>query len=145
MSRHNPRNTEGIEAHAAARAAETRERVEAALTRLRDRGDKVTFASVARESGLSRSALYSNEFVKVRIRSAMSLQQTPRKSKEKPAKEAKDRIAALTERVGELERQKLLLIAQLVEMELIREENKELRRMLDARSKPQPVKVLSKR
>ena len=111
------RNTEGIRAHAASRAEETRARAEAAIETLKGRGERITFAAVARESGLSRSSLYSNDYVKVRIQSLKALEAAPDRASEKSRGDGSRRLTELADRVRELEEQKLMLVAQLAEME----------------------------
>lgn len=129
------KNIEGLITHAQARSADTQARAETAIKQLKADGEKVTFAAIARISGLSRSTLYSNEFVKVRIQSLSALEKTPTSPKQKPKKELSVRLAALTEQIMELKKQKLLLIAQLTEMELLRMENEELKRIVRSRAK----------
>lgn len=140
----NNRNTDGILAHSARKAEETRIRANEAIERLKASGERITFAAVARESGLSRSSLYSNEFVKVRIKSLAALEASPRRPKKKEAKDELSRMALLAERVRELESQKTLLIAQLAEMELLRMENEELRRIVRSRERNQDFKVVKR-
>ena len=127
------RNTEGIRAHAASRAEETRARAEAAIETLKGRGERITFAAVARESGLSRSSLYSNDYVKVRIQSLKALEAAPDRASEKSRGDGSRRLTELADRVRELEEQKLMLVAQLAEMELLRMENEELKRVAKSR------------
>lgn len=135
------RNTEGIRAHAASRAEETRARAEAAIETLKGRGERITFAAVARESGLSRSSLYSNDYVKVRIQSLKALEAAPDRASEKSRGDGSRRLTELADRVRELEEQKLMLVAQLAEMELLRMENEELKRVAKSRSTPQVPNV----
>lgn len=59
-----------LAAAAAARAADTEERVRSAIARMSRRGEAVNFASVAREADVSRSFLYSNAEIRGAIESS---------------------------------------------------------------------------
>ena len=123
-------NMEGLRRHEADVAARTHRAADDAIDAMIARGEKITFASVSKASGLSRSTLYANVLISERIRALRALQATSRASKPDGYE---SKMRRMSEKVKRLEAEKELLVAQVVELDLLRKENAELRRRLSAR------------
>lgn len=121
--------------HNSQKKQDTAERVNRAIDKLKKKNTPINFETVTKESGVSRATLYNNPKLKERIMGlrAMDLSQTseggaePRKTK---VQRLEDTVADLKARVRQLETDKKNLIAQLVDYEETKAENKRLRRQL---------------
>lgn len=91
-------------------------------------GAVINFETVAKEAGVSRATLYNNLALKERIIGLRAVARCPAAEikKQKP----KEAVSALRARVRKLEEDKKNLIAQLVDYEETKAENKRLRRQL---------------
>ena len=117
-----------LQAHNERRNHDTRERVNRAIDNLKKCGAVINFETVAKEAGVSRATLYNNLALKERIMGLRAVARCPAAEikKQKP----KDAVSALRARVRKLEEDKKNLIAQLVDYEETKAENKRLRRQL---------------
>ena len=127
------KNTDGLAKYAEARNKQTIDAVNSCIDRMKRNGEQVTFDSVAKKAGVSRSTLYNNPCLKERIQGLRSLgmkkTQSNRESDE--AISLKDREKELRERIRILEKDKKNLIAQLVDYMDICDENKRLKKRLE--------------
>ena len=117
-----------LQAHNERRNHDTIERVNRAIDNLKKCGAVINFETVAKEAGVSRATLYNNLALKERIMGLRAVARCPAAEikKQKP----KDAVSALRARVRKLEEDKKNLIAQLVDYEETKAENKRLRRQL---------------
>ena len=117
-----------LQAHNERRNHDTIERVNRAIDNLKKCGAVINFETVAKEAGVSRATLYNNLALKERIIGLRAVARCPAAEikKQKP----KDAVSALRARVRKLEEDKKNLIAQLVDYEETKTENKRLRRQL---------------
>lgn len=117
-----------LQAHNERRNHDTIERVNRAIDNLKKCGAVINFETVAKEAGVSRATLYNNLALKERIIGLRAVARCPAAEikKQKP----KDAVSALRARVRKLEEDKKNLIAQLVDYEETKAENKRLRRQL---------------
>lgn len=117
-----------LQAHNERRNHYTIERVNRAIDNLKKCGAVINFETVAKEAGVSRATLYNNLALKERIMGLRAVARCPAAEikKQKP----KDAVSALRARVRKLEEDKKNLIAQLVDYEETKAENKRLRRQL---------------
>ena len=117
-----------LQAHNERRNHDTIERVNRAIDNLKKCGAVINFETVAKEAGVSRATLYNNLALKERIMGLRAVARCPAAEikKQKP----KDAVSALRARVRKLEEDKKNLIAQLVDYEETKSENKRLRRQL---------------
>ena len=125
----------GIKAYAAERKENNTVKANEAIDRLYKRKKPISFESVAKESGVSRSTLYNNKTIRDRIlRLRAKCRAEPNNDYVVIKKEEKDRyetqIADYREKIRQLERDKTNLISQLVETEELREEVSRLRQRL---------------
>lgn len=127
------RNIDGLLSYSSSRNQETLKKVDDAIERLkRSKSKPINFRTVAEESGVAKTTLYNNAAIKERIMSLRSIQKSPL-SQEKKESERSCRtvIRQLNEEVRQLQVDKKNLIAQLVEMEVLRDENKRLKHALE--------------
>lgn len=117
-----------LQAHNERRNHDTIERVNRAIDNLKKCGAVINFETVAKEAGVSRATLYNNLALKERIMGLRAVARCPAAEikKQKP----KEAVSALRARVRKLEEDKKNLIAQLVDYEETKAENKRLRRQL---------------
>lgn len=117
-----------LQAHNERRNHDTIERVNRAIDNLKKCGAVINFETVAKEAGVSRATLYNNLALKERIIGLRAVARCPAAEikKQKP----KEAVSALRARVRKLEEDKKNLIAQLVDYEETKAENKRLRRQL---------------
>ena len=117
-----------LQAHNERRNHDTIERVNRAIDNLKKCGAVINFETVAKEAGVSRATLYNNLALKERIMGLRAVARCPAAEikKQKP----KDAVSALRARVRKLEEDKKNLIAQLVDYEETKAENKRLMRQL---------------
>ena len=117
-----------LQAHNERRNHDTIERVNRAIDNLKKCGAVINFETVAKEAGVSRATLYNNLALKERIMGLRAVARCPAAEikKQKP----KEAVSALRARVRKLEEDKKNLIAQLVDYEETKAENKRLMRQL---------------
>lgn len=127
------KNTDGLAKYARARNKQTIDAVNTCIDRMKRTGEQVTFDSVAKKAGVSRSTLYNNPCLKERIQGLRSFgikkAQSYKVSTE--AKPQKDREKELRECIRTLEKDKRNLIAQLVDYMDVCDENKRLKKRLE--------------
>lgn len=109
--------TEGLKKHAEEKTQFALEKVDKAIRNLSLKGERVNFNSVAMESGVSKSFLYTNEEVKQRIED-IRLQQVSKEinQRAKTDKTSKSKdiiIMAINRRIKELEEENKKLKKQL--------------------------------
>lgn len=122
----------GIKAFAEQKNKETIEKVHKAIDSLKRKKRNINFDSVSKEAGVSRATLYNNPQLKERILSLRAVSKgipldgtiTVAKAKKQLQEE---KIIALRQKVKQLEEDKAKLIAQLVEMEELKQENERLK------------------
>lgn len=125
----------GIKDYAEEKNKKTLEKVHKTIDSLKKKKKNINFSSVAEAAGVSRATLYNNPQLKERIRGLRAL------SKASPLDDAvakkdkrqlqEEKIIALQEKVNQLEEDKAKLIAQLVQMEELKRENKRLKNQKD--------------
>lgn len=102
-------NSRHVVAAARRRAEETRQRAVSALRRMDAAGQRITFETVAREAGISRSWLYAQDDLRVQIRQlrqrhpAASTSLVPPQRQQASASSLLRRLEAATERIRRLE------------------------------------------
>lgn len=128
------RNTEGLNKYAKSKNAETVEKVNEAIDKLkRSQPNNINFSTVAKEAGVSKATLYNNDVLKERI---LGLRIT---TKGVPNTETATKLNNRTTNKGYLDEVRKLredkknLIMQLVELEALRDENTKLKARLDKR------------
>lgn len=125
----------GLKAHAEKSRAENTVKANEAIDRLYRRKKDINFKSVEIESGVSRSTLYAIPAVRERIlKLRTGCRSDPNKDFTVIKKDAKEEYEALIAKYraenAQLKKDKENLIAQLVEIEELREEVKRLRARL---------------
>jgi hypothetical protein len=131
-------NTYGIKEYAKKRNQETYEKVNLAIKHLkRSKNKKINFKTVAEQSGVSIATLYNNQQIRERIEGLRALQKAEKQG-ETSVDEVlssnqlnKEKIKAMYNEIKQLKEDKKNLIAQLVDMEELKIENKNLRKKLD--------------
>ena len=137
----------GLRTHSAEKHKSALSKIEKALCEMEHANEVITFNSVAQRAGVARSTLYCNPQIAQHIREVQSHKEDTEKVPG-PSEKIPDDVTVLLETLGKqkaqiskmtatirqlredkknLEEQKRLLIAQLVEMEELREENQRLR------------------
>lgn len=132
MKKNKSKNIDGLLEHSRAKNRETIDKVNRAIDKLkRSRTRKVNFLTVAEEAGVSKATLYNNEELKERIMSLRSVKRgTPAGDSAllKDGMEAeREKVRKLNDEIIRLREDKKKLIAQLVEMESLKDENKKLK------------------
>ncbi len=127
------KNTDGLAKCAAARNRQTIDAVNSCIDRMKKTGEQVTFDSVAKNAGVSRSTLYNNPCLKERIQGLRTIRTGKVRNNMAPAAESPklDKEKELRERIRMLEKDKIKLIAQLVDYMDVCDENKRLKRRLE--------------
>lgn len=114
----NKRNTDAIVKMAKNKSNETREKVEKTITGLALEGKTINFNTVSKESGVSKSWLYSNQDVRDRIESIRGKQKTSPNGKLKASNQRTDAskdniILTLKLKIKELENENKKLQEQI--------------------------------
>ena len=127
------KNIDGLLSYSSTRNEETLKKVGDAIDRLkRSKKKPINFRTVAEESGVAKATLYNNETIKERIMSLRSIQKNLLSQEEKESgRSCRSVIRQLNEEVRQLQTDKKNLIAQLVEMEVLRDENERLKHALE--------------
>jgi len=129
----------GIKAYAEQKNKETIAKVHKAIDSLKRKKMNINFDSVSKEAGVSRATLYNNPQLKERILSLRAVSKgVPLVGTITVAKDKKqlqeEKIIALRQKVKQLEEDKAKLIAQLVEMEELKQENERLKNRKSSKS-----------
>jgi hypothetical protein len=114
----NKRSTEAIVKMAKKKSIETKDKVDKTLKRLVLEGMTVNFNVVSKESGISKSWLYSNEDIRARIedirdKQKMSPKQVKKSSTQRSEASKDNIITMLKERIKQLESENKKLHKQL--------------------------------
>lgn len=127
------KNIEGLLSYSNARNQETLKKVNEAIDRLKHSETKpINFCTVSEESGVAKATLYNNEAIRERIMNLRSIQKGHSHQASKGGgNDCNDEIKRLNEEVKQLRADKKKLVAQLVEMEVLKDENKMLKRTLE--------------
>lgn len=128
------RNVSGLLHHAATLKADTEEKVNSAIDSLkRSKAKKINFKTVSETSGISTTTLYNNPVLRARISSLRAVQiQSAQKNSAHRISE-REKIRLLQQEIQNLKGDKKMLIEQLVEMEQLKAENKQLKELLSIR------------
>lgn len=125
------RNINGLLQHAAAIKSDTENKVNSAIDALkRSKTKKINFKTVSELCGISTTTLYNNPVLRERIASLRAIQKLPMREATPPGTLPRDRDRELRREIQKLKEEKKMLVAQLVEMEQIRNENQRLRILL---------------
>lgn len=127
-------NTDGLKRHAKLLKTETEAKVNDAIDELKRKHRVINFKTVAETSGVSRATLYENEKLRSRIESlrAVKTNKTPEQSAEQKRRvQEKD----LRQQIKVLKEEKEMLIAQLVEMDRVVQENQHLKKLLASKKR----------
>ena len=124
----------GLKLYAEQRSQEIIEKANAAIDKLVNDGETVTFEAVSKVAGVARGTLYNYPQVKERILTVKAETHAEAAAEDMPVRKTKvqrleEKIEALTARVSQLEEDKKKLIIQLVDQEELKEENERLRKM----------------
>ena len=144
MKKDRSRNIDGLLEHSSSKNRETIDKVNRAIDKLkRSRTKKVNFMTVAEEAGVSKATLYNNNEIKECIMSLRSIKTgTPAGDSPllKDCMEAeREKVRKLNDEIIRLREDKKMLIAQLVEMETLRDENKKLKESLKELQAPRTI------
>lgn len=132
MGKKATRNTSGLLQHAASLKRETEEKVNRAIDTLkRSKTKKINFKTVSELSGISTTTLYNNPALRERIESLRAVKQLPAQEAVTPDLSARDRERALRQEIQKLKEEKHMLVVQLVELEHLRQENRQLKALLN--------------
>ena len=133
MAKKAKRNISGLLQHAAALKGDTEERVNRAIDTLkRSKTKKINFKMVSKLSGVSTTTLYNNPVLRERISSLRAIMQVPVQELT-PSPVAHDRERELRQEILKLREEKQMLIVQLVDLERLKAENKQLKALLSQR------------
>ena len=125
------RNISGLLQHATALKSETEERVNHAIDTLkRSKTKKINFKTVSELSGISTTTLYNNPVLRERIESLRAVRQVSVQEVVVPDPSARDRERKLRQEIQRLKEEKHMLVIQLVELEHLRKENRQLKALL---------------
>lgn len=132
MKKNRRKNIDGLLEHSSAKNRETIDKVNWAIDKLkRSRTRKVNFLTVAEEAGVSKATLYNNEELKERIMSLRSIKTGAPAGDSALLKDGmeaeREKVRKLNDEIVRLKEDKKMLIAQLVEMESLKDENKKLK------------------
>lgn len=133
------RQLAGLREHTELKNQLTIEKVNQTIDKMKASGQLINFETVAREANVSRSTLYGNSCIKERIYGIRVLAEgvqlpPPPPSPPKLRKPREKQDGSLWERICKLESDKKKLIAQLVDIYELKEENERLRKQLQKRS-----------
>lgn len=122
----------GLEEATKARSEECVRLANAAIDALKEKGEKITYVSVAKASGVSRTTLYHTDIIRERIESLKALGKRDNDAvKRVVVKEGMDRERQLREEISKLKKEKQKLIIQLLDQKELLEENIKLRTMVE--------------
>lgn len=125
-------STKGLKEAARARSDESIRTVNAAIDRMKERKQKITFVSVAKESGISRTTLYQTPVLKERIESLKALGRSDDNNVQRAIKNSEtDLEKQLREEIRRLKKEKKQLIEQLIDRQELICENLRLQDMID--------------
>lgn len=135
MKKNKEKNIDGLPEYSNAKNKETIDKVNRAIDKLkRSRTKKVNFLTVANEAGVSKATLYNNAELKERIMSLRSVKKGIPADDDTLMNNGKDAeketIRKLNDEITRLRKDKKKLVAQLVEMEYLKDENEGLRESL---------------
>lgn len=144
MKKNRRKNIDGLLEHSSAKNRETIDKVNRAIDKLkRSRIRKFNFLTVAEEAGVSKATLYNNEELKERIMSLRSVKRgTPTDGGAllKDGMEAeREKVRKLNDEIIRLRENKKMLIAQLVEMESLKDENRKLKESVKKLQAQRPI------
>ena len=129
MSRKTNRNTKGLQMYAEKRKTEAEDKANKAIDELKRKHKTINFKTVAEASGVSKATLYKNATLRARIESLRAVKQSKPSSKEEERKR-RSQEQDLRKQILLLKQEKDLLIAQLVEMDKLKQENQHLKKVL---------------
>jgi len=125
------RNIDGLLQHAASLKSDTEDRVNHAIDTLkRSKNKKINFKTVSELSGVSTTTLYNNPVLRERIESLRAVKRLPVQEASAPALAARDREHELRQKIQKLKEEKHMLVVQLVDLEQLRQENRQLKALL---------------
>lgn len=131
MGKRAKRNVSGLLQHAATLKNDTEKKVNSAIDTLkRSKTKKINFKTVSELSGISTTTLYNNPVLRERI---SSLRAVKKLAQEPAAPNAltRNRERELRQEIQKLKEEKQMLIAQLVEMESLKSENRRLKALIN--------------
>lgn len=132
MSKKISRNVNGLLAHAATLKSDTEKRVNQTIDALKHSKSKINFRTVSVASGVSTTTLYNNQLLRARIESLRAVKEVV-SQKDKNSEFAMSHDQRLREEIKKLRKEKEMLILQLLEMEQLQQENKQLKALLSKR------------
>ena len=144
MKKDKSRNIDGLLEHSNAKNIETIDKVNRAIDKLkRSKTKKVNFLTVAEEAGVSKATLHNNDEIKERIMSLRSIK-TGTSAVDRPLlkdgiEAEREKVRKLNDEIMRIREDKKMLIAQLVEMETLRDENKKLKESLKKLQAPRTI------
>lgn len=122
----------GLEAATKARSMECERLANAAIDALKANGQKVTYVSVAKASGVSRTTLYHTDVIRERIESLKALGKKDNEGVKRIVVETGvNRERQLRDEIAKLKKEKRELVSQLLEQRELLEENNRLRLMVE--------------
>lgn len=125
------KNTAGLQKYTKAKNAETIEKVNAAIDKLkRSKTAQINFSTVAKEASVSKATLYNNAMLKERILGLRTSTKGVPNPEVTVTAEERTTNKGYMEEIRKLRKDKKNLILQLVEMEELREENERLRNQI---------------
>lgn len=130
MSKKVKRNVSGLLEYTASLKSSTEERANRAIDELKRKKDqKINFRTVSAASGVSTTTLYNNPVLRTRIESLRSVKEVVPK-KETEVKSMQTHEQELRQQIKKLKEEKEMLIAQLLDMERLLQENQRLKALL---------------
>ena len=131
MDKKRKRNVSGLLQHSATLKSDTVEKVNAAIDTLkRSKSKKVNFKTVSELSGISTTTLYNNPVLRERISSLRAIKKVETQELSPPDTAIRDRERELRREIQKLKEEKQMLIEQLVELEQLKIENRQLKSLL---------------
>lgn len=127
-------NTEGLQQHAKLLRTETEAKVNDAIDELKRKHKVINFKTVAETSGVSRATLYENEKLRIRIESLRAVK-TNKTQEQSEKQQRRVREKDLRRQIEVLKEEKEMLIAQLVEMDRVMQENQHLKKLLASKKR----------
>ncbi|NLT13873.1 MAG: hypothetical protein GXY05_05975 [Clostridiales bacterium] len=124
------RNIDGLLKHAATLKVGTEESVNRAIDTLkRSKTKKINFKTVSEMSGISTTTLYNNPVLRERITSLRAVKQVSAQEAQ-PDTAILNRERELRQEIQKLKEEKKMLIAQLVDLERLKAENRKLKALI---------------
>lgn len=128
----NKKNTQGLQNYTKEKNAQTIDKVNAAIDRLKlSNPANINFSTVAKEAGVSKATLYNNPVLKERILGLRTATKGVSQTNSDINQISRVNDKGYLETIRKLRRDKKNLILQLVEMEELRDENAKLREQLN--------------